>query len=74
MKKLLKIVSTRWVDGEDLAEALKENKLQAGGVDVVSAEPIAASHPLLTSRNVFITPYLAGATRRGLSKTYVFDG
>jgi glycerate dehydrogenase len=49
-----------------------KDKLQSGGVDVTSAEPIAAFQSLLTARNVFITPHLAWATHRSSSKTYVF--
>jgi hypothetical protein len=36
MKKLLKIVSIGWLDGEDLAEALNEGQIavRRGGCDV----------------------------------------
>lgn len=62
------------VNEVDLAEALNENRLGGAAVDVVSAEPMRAGHPLLGAKNCIITPHIAWATlaaRRRLMVTTV---
>ena len=51
------------IEENGLAEALKSGRLAGAVVDVVSTEPIAPDNPLLSARNIAITPHLAWATR-----------
>ncbi len=74
MKKSSVLINTSRgasVDEEALADALKNGKIFAAGVDVLSTEPPKADNPLLKCDNCIITPHIAWAgyeTRQRLVK------
>lgn len=60
-----------FVNEEDLANALNNNKLAGYATDVLIEEPMSNSSPLLTAKNCIITPHIAWApleTRTRLQK------
>lgn len=51
------------IDEAALAAALNAGSIAGAGLDVLSAEPPPADHPLLRARNCLVTPHQAWATR-----------
>ncbi len=49
------------VELDDLARALQQGTIRGAALDVFSAEPLPAEHPLWGMENVLITPHVAGA-------------
>ncbi len=54
-------------DETALVEALKAKRIAGAGLDVFSAEPLPADHPLWTLDNVIMTPHCAGSSDDNLS-------
>lgn len=50
------------VNTQDLVAALKSGQVGGYGTDVLDQEPPPANHPLLTLRNVIVTPHVASRT------------
>ena len=64
MKKTAFIINTSrgsLVNEEDLAEALNNEKIAGAALDVVSKEPIEPDNPMLSAKNVILTPHIAWA-------------
>ncbi len=65
MKKDAVLINTArglLVDEQALYEALKEKKIRAAGLDVLSQEPPIKQSPLMSLPNCIITPHIAWAT------------
>ncbi len=62
------------IDEPALADALNSGRIAGAALDVLSAEPPPAGHPLLSARNCIVTPHMAWSTteaRRRLLATVI---
>lgn len=50
------------IDQEALIDALQNRKIAGAALDVYWYEPLPCNHPLLSMKNVTLTPHLGGAT------------
>lgn len=50
------------IDQKDFVEALQNKTIAGAAIDVYWQEPVPANHPLLSMRNVVLTPHMAGLT------------
>jgi D-3-phosphoglycerate dehydrogenase len=71
VKKGLRLVNCargELIDDAALAEALKDGRVAAAGLDVFSAEPLPADSPLRGAPNVVLTPHLGASTAEAQSR------
>ena len=60
---LINVTRGEIVDGEALAEAVRTGQIAGAGLDVWPMEPLPLDHPLWTTRNVLMTPHIAGGSQ-----------
>ena len=58
------------IDEPALRDALNEDRLAGAGIDVFGTEPIDPNCPLLSAKNVILTPHVAGLSRESMSRAY----
>ncbi|NLX36033.1 MAG: D-2-hydroxyacid dehydrogenase [Chloroflexi bacterium] len=51
------------INNADLADALNRGVIAGAGLDVLEVEPPTMDNPLMTAKNVYITPHISWATR-----------
>ncbi|XP_069476681.1 glyoxylate/hydroxypyruvate reductase B-like [Ambystoma mexicanum] len=59
---LINISRGKVVDQDALVEALQNGTIKAAALDVTYPEPLPRGHPLLTMKNVIVTPHVGNAT------------
>ncbi|MFI5361396.1 MAG: phosphoglycerate dehydrogenase [Elusimicrobiota bacterium] len=71
VKKGLRIVNCargELIDEAALAEALRDGRVAAAGLDVFSSEPLPADSPLRGAPNLVLTPHLGASTAEAQSR------
>ena len=58
------------VEEESLINALKNNNIAGAGLDVFDYEPLDEKNPLLSLKNVLITPHIGYVTKEGYEIYY----
>lgn len=59
------------IDEQALADALKQGRIMAAGLDVMAVEPPKADSPLLTAPNCYFTPHIAWASAEARERLMV---
>jgi phosphoglycerate dehydrogenase-like enzyme len=58
------------IDQAALRDALNSDQLFGAGIDVFEPEPLQPDNPLLSAKNIVLTPHIAGITGDSLSRHY----
>ncbi|MDE2489731.1 MAG: phosphoglycerate dehydrogenase [Elusimicrobia bacterium] len=66
--RLINCARGELIDEAALADALKDGRVAAAGLDVFSKEPLPADSPLRGAPNVVLTPHLGASTREAQSR------
>ena len=56
------------VDQPALIDALEHDRLAGAALDVCEPEPLPADHPLWTTKNLLLTPHIAGNMSLGITR------
>jgi phosphoglycerate dehydrogenase-like enzyme len=65
---LINVARGELVDATALVQALNNKRIAGAGLDVFAPEPPPASDPLLSAKNVLLTPHIAGTTNEARSR------
>lgn len=57
------------INEEDLAEALKQNRILGAGIDVFADEPPSSDHPFFQLKQVTMSPHIGGISLEAARKT-----
>lgn len=60
------------IDQQALADALNGERIFGAGIDVFDPEPLRPDNPLLTAKNIVLTPHIAGVTGDSLKRHYTW--
>src|SRR5262249_7084966 len=60
------------VDEAALIDALRSGRIAGAGLDVLTTEPPSEDNPLLSMRNVVVTPHDASASQEGSARAIEF--
>ncbi|XP_053323082.1 glyoxylate reductase/hydroxypyruvate reductase-like [Spea bombifrons] len=61
---LINISRGQVVDHNALVESLRNRTIKAAALDVTYPEPLPRNHPLLTMKNVIVTPHIGNSTEK----------
>src|SRR5207248_6705927 len=56
------------IDTDALVEALNTGNIAGAALDVFDGQPLPLSSPLLTARNIILTPHIGGATSETIER------
>lgn len=65
---LLNMSRGQLVDEDALADALNSGLLGGAAIDALTVEPILDTNPLLTAKNIIITPHMAWTTEEAIAR------
>ena len=58
------------IDQRALADALNSDRIYGAGIDVFDPEPLRQDNPLLSAKNIVLSPHVAGVTGDSLRRHY----